>query len=59
MYEIDGLSCARIARQSGQPLTLVRQYLRLAYREPDDGEPWDDERHRTYRPRRGPGSLDP
>ena len=39
MYE-DGLSCERIARQAGQPLEVVRKYLRAAYREPDDGEPW-------------------
>ena len=36
MYELDGLSCERIARQSGQPLEVVLKYLRLAYREPDD-----------------------
>ena len=59
MFELDGLSCERIARQSGQPIEVVRQYLRDAYREADDGEPWNDERHRTYRPRRGPGRLNP
>ena len=59
MFELDGLSCERIARHAGQPVEVVRRFLRLAYREPDDGEPWDDERHRTYRPRSGPGRLDP
>ena len=48
MFELDGKSCEWIARHAGQPLEVVRKYLRLAYREPDDGEP-----------RRGPGRLDP
>ena len=52
MFELDGKSCEWIARHAGQPVEVVRRFLRLAYREPDDGEPWDDERHRTYRPRR-------
>ena len=40
MYELDGLSCERIARQSGQPIEVVRRLLRLAYR--DDGETVED-----------------
>ena len=40
MFELDGLSCERIARQSGQPIEVVRRFLRLAYR--DDGETVED-----------------
>ena len=44
MYE-DGLSCERIARHAGQPIEVVRKYLRLSYREPDDdGLPWAEQR---------------
>ena len=48
MYELDGKSCEWIARQSGQPVDVVRRYLRMAYREPTDVEPWDAERHGQY-----------
>ena len=44
MFELDGLSCERIARQAGQPVEVVRKYLRLAYREPGDGLPWAEQR---------------
>ena len=40
MYELDGKSCEWIARQSGQPIEVVRRLLRLAYR--DDGETVED-----------------
>ena len=43
MYELYGLSTSEIARRSGQPLELVREYLRIAYAEPGDDLPWAEQ----------------
>ena len=36
MYEIDGMSTDLIAKRSGQPIEVVRRFLRLAYRDDDE-----------------------
>ena len=53
-YENYGLSTAEIARRSGQPLDVVRQLLRLAYREPGDGPPWAEQRRSPKQAKSGP-----
>ena len=42
-YELYGLSTSEIARRSGQPVEVVRWFLRLAYREPGDGPTWAEQ----------------
>ena len=46
MYEFDGKTCEWIARHAGQPVEVVRWFLRLAYYDPDDGLPWAEQRRR-------------
>ena len=44
MYEDYGKSCQWISQHAGQPLEVVREYLRLAYAEPGDGPTWAEQR---------------